>query len=119
MSKAWLVIMVGYYLVRSGVLAPGLRVHRDVGAIWQLVTWGPSIAGGYRASTVRAPRVTWIEVARRCAPAPAGSGSPGAAGASEVDRPQRPVEEADTGTPQLEKEPGQRKTARRDYPDGG
>lgn len=45
----------GFHLVRSGVLAPGLRVHRDVGAIWQLLTWGPSIAGGYRASTVRAP----------------------------------------------------------------
>jgi len=45
----------GFHLVRSGVLAPGLRVHRDVGAIWQLVTWGPSIAGGYRASAVRAP----------------------------------------------------------------
>ncbi|MFD6449092.1 AMP-binding protein [Promicromonospora sp. NPDC060204] len=48
----------GFYLVRSGVLAPGLRVHRDVGAIWQLVTWGPSIAGGYRASTVRTPHQT-------------------------------------------------------------
>lgn len=45
----------GFHLVRSGVLAPGLRVHRDVGAIWQLITWGPSIAGGYRASAVRAP----------------------------------------------------------------
>ncbi|WP_454859923.1 AMP-binding protein [Promicromonospora soli] len=45
----------GFHLVRSGVLAPGLRVHRDVGAIWQLLTWGPSIAGGYRASAVRAP----------------------------------------------------------------
>ncbi|GAA2239133.1 AMP-binding protein [Promicromonospora sukumoe] len=48
----------GFHLVRSGVLAPGLRVHRDVGAIWQLVTWGPSIAGGYRASAVRAPHQT-------------------------------------------------------------
>ncbi|MFI2487788.1 AMP-binding protein [Promicromonospora kroppenstedtii] len=48
----------GFYLVRSGVLAPGLRVHRDVAAVWQLVTWGPSIAGGYRASTVRAPHQT-------------------------------------------------------------
>ena len=48
----------GFHLVRSGVLAPGLRIHRDVGAIWQLVTWGPSIAGGYRASTVRTPHQT-------------------------------------------------------------
>nr|BFF20429.1 hypothetical protein GCM10025730_39500 [Promicromonospora thailandica] len=48
----------GYHLVRSGVLAPGPRVHRDLGAIWQLLTWGPSIAGGYRASTVRAPEQT-------------------------------------------------------------
>lgn len=48
----------GFHLVRSGVLAPGLRVHRDVGAIWQLVIWGPSIAGGYRASAVRAPHQT-------------------------------------------------------------
>ncbi|MDR7383967.1 acyl-CoA synthetase (AMP-forming)/AMP-acid ligase II [Promicromonospora iranensis] len=50
----------GFHLVRSGVLAPGLRVHRDVGAIWQLVTWGPSIAGGYRASAVRAPHQTAV-----------------------------------------------------------
>lgn len=55
----------GYHLVRSGVLAPGLRVHRDVGAIWQLLTWGPSIAGGYRASTVRAPHQTAFTDERR------------------------------------------------------
>ncbi|HEV6954058.1 MAG TPA: AMP-binding protein [Promicromonospora sp.] len=48
----------GYHLVRSGVLAPGPRLHRDVGAIWQLLRWGPSIAGGYRASAVRAPHQT-------------------------------------------------------------
>jgi acyl-CoA synthetase (AMP-forming)/AMP-acid ligase II len=50
----------GFHLVRSGVLAPGRRVHRDVGAIWQLITWGPSIAGGYRASAVRAPHQTAV-----------------------------------------------------------
>jgi acyl-CoA synthetase (AMP-forming)/AMP-acid ligase II len=55
----------GFHLVRSGVLAPGLRVHRDVGAIWQLITWGPSIAGGYRASAVRAPQQTAIVDDRR------------------------------------------------------
>jgi acyl-CoA synthetase (AMP-forming)/AMP-acid ligase II len=55
----------GFHLVRSGVLAPGLRVHRDVGAIWQLLTWGPSIAGGYRASAVRAPHQTAVGDDRR------------------------------------------------------
>jgi acyl-CoA synthetase (AMP-forming)/AMP-acid ligase II len=55
----------GFHLVRSGVLAPGLRVHRDVGAIWQLITWGPSIAGGYRASAVRAPHQTGVVDDRR------------------------------------------------------
>ena len=55
----------GFHLVRAGVLAPGLRVHRDVGAIWQLLTWGPSIAGGYRASAVRAPHQTAVVDERR------------------------------------------------------
>ncbi|MEU4363894.1 AMP-binding protein [Promicromonospora sp. NPDC023987] len=55
----------GFHLVRSGVLAPGPRVHRDVGAIWQLITWGPSIAGGYRASAVRAPHQTAVVDDRR------------------------------------------------------
>lgn len=55
----------GFHLVRSGVLAPGLRIHRDVGAIWQLVTWGPSIAGGYRASAVRAPHQAAVVDDRR------------------------------------------------------
>ncbi|WP_318842768.1 AMP-binding protein [Myceligenerans pegani] len=59
-SRSENVFTQGFHLVRSGVLAPTSRLDRDLRAVWQLLTWGPSIAGGYRAGAVRAPGQTAV-----------------------------------------------------------